>query len=380
MSRPANHPGAWNDAAQPPYQQYSPGGADDQYAARQQPRYGHQAGYGDEPTYGQQPSYGERLRRSQQSGYGDQQYGQPTYGQSQYGSDQYGQQPYGQQPSYGQQYEQTQYGQQPYGQTQYDQPQYGQQQYGQQQYGADPHAAYTAYPTEPPRGSRTGMIVGIIVLVVVVVGGLAGVAYVLANRSSGKNGNFAGSPASSASGAAATPKAKPIPLGDGKALIAKILKPTSSAHSVRVAGSTNGVMTLDQLITNAFAGDKGEKDRLVDRGFKVAAQRDWVETNEVEVDIQLLQFKAASGADEHVTAQQGAYDADKSMTGTFDVTGVEGARGFEKSGLDQYGNRRATLIAQVDNICVVMFVFTPHSFDRKTESAIMAKHVTMLGG
>ena len=223
------------------------------------------------------------------------------------------------------------------------------------------------------------MIVGIIVLVVVVVGGIAGVAYVLANRSSGKNGTFAGSPTNTTSGAA-TPTAKPIPLGDGKALIAKILKPTSSAHSVRVSGSTNGVMTLDQLISNAFDGDKGEKDRLVDRGFKVAAQRDWVETNEVEVDIQLLQFKEASGADEHVTAQQGAYDADKSMTGTFDVTGVEGARGFEKSGLDQYGNRRATLIAQVNNICVVMFVFTPHSFDRKTESAIMAKQVAALGG
>ncbi|MGY1812416.1 DUF4333 domain-containing protein [Blastococcus sp. SYSU D00820] len=106
-----------------------------------------QGGYQPGQQYGQQPG---------------QQYGQPQYGGQPGGG--YGQPgQYGGQPGYGQPGQQPgQYGGQPgYGQ----QPQYGQQPYAQgPQYGGQP-GGYG----QPPKKSKTGLIVGLVVLVAVLV-------------------------------------------------------------------------------------------------------------------------------------------------------------------------------------------------------------------
>ena len=77
--------------------------------------------------------------------------------------------------------------------------------------------------------------------------------------------------------------------------------------------------------------------------------------------------------------QVDAYGRDDKVTGSFDIAGVSGGKGFEKSDRDSYGNRSATLIASAGNVAVLMFVFTPHDFDRATEMSVMAKQVAALG-
>jgi hypothetical protein len=140
-------------------------------------------------------------------------------------------------------------------------------------------------------------------------------------------------------------------------------------------------MNLDQLIKHNFDGDSNVKDVLTKRGFAVAAQRDWIDSHDVgNVQIQLIQFKDSSGADEQVTSQQEDFDAKSSVTGSFEISGVDGAKGFEESHLDSYGNRRATLIAEQGNIVVMIFIFTPHSFDRSSESSLMARQIKALRG
>jgi hypothetical protein len=60
------------------------------------------------------------------------------------------------------------------------------------------------------------------------------------------------------------------------------------------------------------------------------------------------------------------------------IAGVSSGKGFEKSALDSYDNRSATLIASAGNIAVLMFVFTPHDFDRSAETSVMAEQIAAL--
>ncbi len=342
-------PTAWSDptAIPPP-----PAAPSDPWA----PRIPHQ------PDHGQQPGYGE------QPGYRPAGSAEPIYDTPVYGPSAYGQVPYGQPGSHGQP---GLYGEPgPYGQP--IDPRYGPPPgYPQGGWGAPGQAAPPAYgwPATPPR-RRTGLVIGIIVAVVVVVlGGLAAIGATLGRPDKGTAANTTSH----------APAGSGIAIGDGAALLGAIVTPTAAGHAQTISGTSHGVMTLDQLISLSFANDSAEKSRLTDRGFAVAAQREWINSNNVQVDIQLIQFKDAAGADEHVSNQLDAYGRDDTVTSSFDVASVPGGKGFEKSDLDSYGNRSATLIASAGNVAVLMFVFTPHDFDRSSEMSVMAKQVAALG-
>ncbi len=388
-------PSAWSDPTANPYS--PPATPSDPWtpAIPQQPSYGRPRAYG-RPASGQpasgQPAWGQPALGQRASGqpawgqpspppYQQPQYQQPQYQQSQYQQSQY------QQPSYGP----AGYSAPAYGEAGYEQP--GQSTYGQPYgpsddpgYGGQPQGYLptgwgapgqappaNGWPTTPPR-RRTGRIVGIIAAVVVVVlGGLVAIAARMGNPDKATATTTATNTASK------TPSKPRIAIGDGTALLGAIVTPPSAGHPQTIHGTSHGVMTLNQLISLSFDNDAAEKTRLSDRGFAAAAQREWINSNNVQVDVQLIQFKAASGANEHVSNQLDAYGRDKDVTGTFDIAGVSGGKGFEKSGRDSYGNRSATLIAPAGNVAVLIFLFTPHDFDRATEMSVMAKQVATLG-
>jgi hypothetical protein len=366
----------WSDPTATPYS--PPSTPSDPWAPAipQQPAYGQQHAYGQPPAYGQEPPHREQHAYGQQPTYGE----RPAYGQ---------QPPYGQpaaaphrQPPYQQPgYNPAQYGQPTYGRAPYGQPgPYGQRGdpgrdaqppgYPQAAWGAPGQAApANGWPPTQPRRRRTGLIVGIVAAVVVVVaGGLAAIG-------AAQGGSDNSTATKTTSKAPATPG---IELGDGTALLGAIVTPSSAGHAQTIDGTSHGVMTLDQLISLSFDNDKAEKQRLTDRGFEASAQREWINSNNVQVDIQLIQFKDASGATEHVSNQVDAYNRDNDVTGSFNISGVSGGKGFEKSDRDSYGNRSATLIARAGNVAVLMFVFTPHNFDRATEMSVMAKQIAAL--
>jgi hypothetical protein len=314
-----------------------------------------------QPSYGQPSSVGLPPPPPTPGQPSTPSYQQPSYEQSPY-----------QQPGYGSAgylpaYEQPAYGQ-PYGPS--SGPGYGVQPpgYPATAWGAGQAPPAYGWPTTPPR-RRTGLIIGIIAAVVVVVlGGLAAIGATLGSPDKGAATNTTSQTAASG-----------IPTGDGTALLGAIVTPTSAGHAQTISGTTHGVMTLDQLISLSFGNDAAEKDRLTDRGFAAAAQREWINSNNVQIDVQLIQFKNASGANEHVSNQIDAYGQDDNVTGSFDIAGVSGGKGFEKSDRDSYGNRSATLVAPAGNVAVLMFLFTPHDFDRATEMSVMAKQVAALG-
>jgi hypothetical protein len=204
---------------------------------------------------------------------------------------------------------------------------------------------------------------------VVVVGGLAAIGATLGGPDKG----------SATNATSQTPAESTIAIGDGTALLGAIVTPAAAGHPQTISGTSHGVMTLDQLISQSFDNDPAEKGRLTDRGFAAAAQREWINSSNVQLDIQLIQFNDASGANEHVSNQVDAYGRDDKVTGSFDIAGVSGGKGFERSDRDSYGNRSATLIAASGNVAVLMFVFTPHDFDRATEMSVMAQQVAALG-
>ena len=257
----------------------------------------------------------------------------------------------------------------------YPQPGYGAQPpgYPPAVWGSPSPPPSYGWTSAPPRRRRTGLVIGIIVAVVVVVlGGLAAIGSTIGSTKGDSNTNGATTGASSTSGKST------IAMGDGAALLGAIITPTSAGHAHTIPGTSHGVMTLDQLVSLSFDNDASEKDRLTDRGFEAAAQREWVNADDVQIDIQLIQFKAAAGAEDHESDRFSAYDRDDDVTGSFHIAGVPHGEGFEKSSLDAYGNRSATLIASAGNVAVLMFVFTPHDFDRTTEASAMAEQVAAL--
>lgn len=130
----------------------------------------------------------------------------------------------------------------------------------------------------------------------------------------------------------------PTALGDGNALLAEILAVPADARAVTVKGTTNGVMDLDQYATKLFAHPDQNKIILRGRGFQVAAERDWIGADGVEVHILLTQFEDADGAEGFTLSQSLAYHSDPVYVASFPIPGATHGEGFERSGL----TRRAT--------------------------------------
>jgi len=126
-------------------------------------------------------------------------------------------------------------------------------------------------------------------------------------------------------------------------------------------------MDLDQFMKVAFSSDDSERGILEARGFTVAAERDWLGTDGVEYDTQLIQFATADGAKSHVLGQQGAYAGDKTTSSSFTIPNSTLGKGFENDTQDQFGNRVATLLAQDGDVVLLMFVYNPGTLDRAKE-------------
>lgn len=301
----------------------------------------------------------------------------PTYPPTDSDQPGYGQSPgYAQPPTYGQP---QGYQQQPQG---FEQPQGFPQAQGYQQptYGQPGSAQPMTTPWQaapPPRKRKTGLIVGIVVIALVVLCGGAITAVALAS-SSGKSSNSGTSTTASGQSSGATSPTMPaIPAGDGAALKAHLIPRPSGAKKLTVDGSTNGVFSIDQFIKAAFSGDSTEKGRLEERGFKIAAEEQWLSKG-VEVHVQLVQFGDSDGADSYLSGQHGAYVDDPTVTAHYTLSGVTHGYGYEEHALDRVGNRRATLMCRAGSIVVVVFIFTPGSFNRASELAIVQKQSAAL--
>jgi hypothetical protein len=226
-------------------------------------------------------------------------------------------------------------------------------------------------PAVPPPQRRVGLGVFIAVTVVVAlvscgVGVVGGLVIRPARATVATPAAASQSPTSSPS---SSPSSAP---DDGAALWAKILPLPAGATDIGVSGSTNGVMTLDQFIQKAFHGDPTELARMKAREFNVAAQRNWVGSDGIEVHIQLVAFAAATGAESFLFGQINAYSKDSEVTGTFSLPVSQGT-GFEKSALDSAGNRGMILLTQAGPVAVLIFLFTPAALDRASGIDLMKR-------
>jgi hypothetical protein len=270
---------------------------------------------------------------------------------------------------------------------------YSQSPYGQQtpSYGAgqSPYGAPVATPWQNNQKTSKrygiGVLIGLIIATAVVcsgVGFFGGRASV--DTSSKKTGGGGGTTTTTTTGGGGntapkiTPATKITP-GDGQTLKTYLVKPPSGSHTLKVDDSDDGVQSMDQFLKAYFDNDTNERDLLTQRDYKVCAASDWVTKSHVEVQTQLIQFGAASGAEDYVTGQKGAFLDDDTVKSHYTIPGVTNGYGFEKPDLDSAGNRRATLMAQDGNIAVVLFIYTPTSFDRTTEMGYLQSQMTALG-
>jgi hypothetical protein len=234
-------------------------------------------------------------------------------------------------------------------------------------------------PPPPKRGIGLGVFIAVIIVVALVSCGVGVVGGLLIRpaRTTGA------APTPSQSSIAALPSQSPLGAtigpGDGAALLAKILPVPPGAKEYDVSGSTNGVMTLDQLIHEGFGDDQTEAARLKTRGFTVAAQRNWTGADGVDVQIQLIGFAADTGAESHVLGQIGAFGRDSAVTGTFALP-VPHGNGYEKSALDSNGDRHMILLGQDGPVVIVIFLFTPGAFDRVAATDLMKRQYSALAG
>lgn len=233
------------------------------------------------------------------------------------------------------------------------------------------------WPVPAPRQARrvgVGVVVAV-ALLAALVGAGGGLAAGLAIRSG--HGATAGAGAATGAPVAPPPSPAAVPAGDGTALLAKVLPVPAGARPLTVKGSTNGVMNLDQFMQREFPDDQSERGRLQARGFLVVAQREWIGTDGVEVHIQVIQFESPDGAESEVLEQSHAYSGDPDVTDHFALPAPHG-NGYEKSALDDAGNRRMILMAQDGPLAVYIFLYTPKSFDRPGATSLMQRQLAAL--
>jgi|GEM_PF-4871202 len=241
-----------------------------------------------------------------------------------------------------------------------------------------------------PRSRRRGVIAVAVVVAVLVI---SGVAIVIGTRSGshGKAGTSSAAGPSAGASAGAPPATVPsgstssgspadsVPLGDGRALIGKIVPAPPGAHVYDVDDSSAGVMNVRQYVRHYFNGDASELNRLRQEGFQIAASTDYVRSDGIEIATHLVQFADATGARDYFAVEKSAWAADHRVTSTFEVPATPDAVGYELSKADSPANRRSVTYEAVGNVVVVVNVYTPHKIDQAIDAKAMQAQLAALG-
>jgi len=234
--------------------------------------------------------------------------------------------------------------------------------------------------------SRRRGVIAFVVLIAVVVFSAVGVA--IGTRSHGHakaqtppaGGPAAvGSPGTVASGSAtAGSTVDSVPLGDGPALIRKIVPAPTGAHSYDVDDSSAGVMDVEQYARHYFNGDATELNRLRTEGFQIAASTDYVRSDGIEIATHLVQFTNRTGAEDYFGVEKSAWTGDDRVTAGFEVPATPDAIGYELSKVDSLGNRRSVMYEHVGNVVVVVNIYTSHTIDRAVDIRVMQAQLAAL--
>jgi hypothetical protein len=169
-----------------------------------------------------------------------------------------------------------------------------------------------------------------------------------------------------------------IPLGDGRALLAKIVAAPRHAHLYRIDGSDGGVMNVTQYAAHYFSGARTESARLTSEGFRVAASTDFVRPDGLEVATHLAQFDDADGALSYFLGEKSGWNSNNTVTDTFDIADVVDGVGYEVATADALGNRRVAMYAHVGNIVVVINAYTRGRIDADVDARLLRSQVTAL--
>jgi hypothetical protein len=249
------------------------------------------------------------------------------------------------------------------------------------------------------RRSRGRGVIVLVVVVAVLVFSVVGVVIGTRSKSHAKSGSTSAAGLSAASGrsAGAGPSAGAsnatvpsgstssgsaaglVPLGDGQALIGKVVPAPVGAHIYDVDDSSAGVMDVQQYVRHYFKGDPSELGRLRQEGFQVAASTDYVRSDGIEIATHLVQFTDATGAQDYFDVEKSAWTSDDRVTATFEVPATPDAVGYELSKVDSLGNRRSVMYEHVGNVVVVVNVYTPHQIDQVVNVNLLRAQLAALG-
>jgi hypothetical protein len=148
-----------------------------------------------------------------------------------------------------------------------------------------------------------------------------------------------------------------VPIGDGKALLARIPKPPAGAHLVADDVAPAGVLDVDQLVSVMFerADARGP---LVARGFATAAERRFTDRDGIGVDALYIQFATTDGARSFQLSQQAYYDGEPSIKTKFAVPAGDG-RGYDAAKADSAGDFESFVVARDNNVVLFIEFYFP---------------------
>ena len=141
-----------------------------------------------------------------------------------------------------------------------------------------------------------------------------------------------------------------------------------------------GVITLAQYLSRDSDATQVKQDTVVDtnRGFQYAVREDWNAADESQVDLYLLQFASASGAQSFVLDRQsGAGDA-VGASGTYTVPRSGDATAYQHSGLDSQGNIYTEGYAMVGDIALEVNFWAPAKANRAAMTALFQQQYAKL--
>ncbi|MHA6758134.1 hypothetical protein [Streptacidiphilus sp. PAMC 29251] len=147
--------------------------------------------------------------------------------------------------------------------------------------------------------------------------------------------------------------------------------------------STNGptgILTLTQLLVRYADSTDRElvSNEELDRGFQFAVRKNWHASDGSQVDINLLQFSTATGAQSFTLAYQSSTGDDVGADGTFPVPGSGDAQAFQHPKLTVDGDIWTESYAVIGNVAIDVDFWMPAKADRKAATALFQKQYATL--
>lgn len=139
-----------------------------------------------------------------------------------------------------------------------------------------------------------------------------------------------------------------------------------------------GVLSLDDYLSELYTGDSAEMQRLTAVCFQTAVNRTWEAPGGAITSVWLIQLGSSADARSYTLSTEQADAADPANTDKFTVNHVSDGLGLGRPALDTYGNTLTRVLGDAGDTSIIIHVFVPARTDNAIAAAVLQQQFAQL--